>query len=172
MARKVTQADFVKTALRLPPELHAKVHEFAQASGRTYNAQLITMLQDYIEREQEAAEAIEHGIEQENAVGVSYGLTDPLDRAAVLKVLLFPERTVLRQRVAELGGKDAVLQLDDAEIKRRVTGPRITGTDAEKRSHMSRALETFPLTTLLTDDELEKLAERVITIQKAMGQLK
>lgn len=170
--KKNTQEDYVRTALRVPPELHAQVHEQARRAGRTFNAQLVHMLQGYMEQELEESEERERGIELERSVGVSYGLTEPLDRAAVLKVLLFPERTVLRQRVAELGGKEAVLQLDDAEIKRRVTGPRITGTDAEKRSHMSRALETFPLTTLLTDDELEKLAERVITIQKAMGQLK
>ncbi|MFX1725014.1 Arc family DNA-binding protein [Stenotrophomonas sp. AS1] len=45
MARKLTQADFVKTALRLPPELHARVHESAEANGRTYNAELIARLE-------------------------------------------------------------------------------------------------------------------------------
>lgn len=38
------QSNFVKTALRLPPELHAEVHAAAEAEDRTYNAQLIHML--------------------------------------------------------------------------------------------------------------------------------
>lgn len=45
-ARKTTQADFVKTALRLPPDLHAKIHASAKHAGRTYNAELISRLED------------------------------------------------------------------------------------------------------------------------------
>ena len=170
--KKSTQDDFIRTALRVPPALHARIHEEARSSGRTFNAQLIHMLYGYLEQQDEA-EAIEReGARIEQQVGVGFGLTDPLDRAAVLKSLLFQERSLLRGRVADLGGRDAVLKLDEAEIKARVTGEKIVATDAEKRSHMSRALETYPLTTLLTDDELGKLAERVITMQKAMGQAK
>ncbi len=170
--KKSSQDDFVRTALRVPPELHARVHDEARKSGRTFNAQLIHMLGDYFfrldtEEDERAAGALE-----ERAVGIGYGLEDPQDRAAVLKVLLFQELSVLRQRVNDLGGRDAVLQRDKAEIAKAVTGPKITGTEGEKRSHMSRALETYPLTTLFTDEELEKLAERVITAQRAIGHLK
>ncbi|ATA55197.1 hypothetical protein CKY39_19750 [Variovorax boronicumulans] len=41
MATSIDQKDFVKTALRLPPDLHAAVHEAAQKSGRSYNAELV-----------------------------------------------------------------------------------------------------------------------------------
>jgi len=41
MATSTKQTDFVKTALRLPPELHEQVHAAAQNSGRTYNAELV-----------------------------------------------------------------------------------------------------------------------------------
>lgn len=44
MNRK-TQVDFIKTALRLPPELHGRVHESAAEHGRTYNAELISRLE-------------------------------------------------------------------------------------------------------------------------------
>lgn len=45
MATSIDQSNFIKTALRLPPELHAKVHESAKASGRSYNAELISLLE-------------------------------------------------------------------------------------------------------------------------------
>jgi hypothetical protein len=50
MVTRLNQTDFVKTALRLPPELHAKLHEGAEASGRSYNAELVARLQESFER--------------------------------------------------------------------------------------------------------------------------
>lgn len=45
MATSIDQKNFVKTALRLPPELHATVHEAAQKNGRSYNAELLERIQ-------------------------------------------------------------------------------------------------------------------------------
>lgn len=45
MATSIDQKNFVKTALRLPPELHAAVHESAQKNGRSYNAELVERIQ-------------------------------------------------------------------------------------------------------------------------------
>lgn len=39
-----TQKDYVKTALRLPPDLHAALHEAAREAARTYNGELIHRL--------------------------------------------------------------------------------------------------------------------------------
>lgn len=39
-----TQKDFVKTALRLPPDLHTALHQAAAAAERTFNAELIHRL--------------------------------------------------------------------------------------------------------------------------------
>lgn len=39
-----TQKDFVKTALRLPPDLHAALHETAKDSERTFNAEILHRL--------------------------------------------------------------------------------------------------------------------------------
>ncbi|ATA55198.1 hypothetical protein CKY39_19755 [Variovorax boronicumulans] len=39
-----TQKDFVKTALRLPPDLHASLHESAKESERTFNAEILHRL--------------------------------------------------------------------------------------------------------------------------------
>ena len=38
------QDDYVRTALRLPPNLHAQIHASARTSGRTFNAELILRL--------------------------------------------------------------------------------------------------------------------------------
>lgn len=39
-----TQKDFVKTALRLPPDLHSSLHESARGSERTFNAEILHRL--------------------------------------------------------------------------------------------------------------------------------
>ena len=43
---RLNQTEYVKTALRLPPEVHAKIHEAAEASGRSYNAEIVARLQE------------------------------------------------------------------------------------------------------------------------------
>lgn len=45
MATSIDQSNYVKTALRLPPEVHAAVHESAQKNGRSYNAELVDLVQ-------------------------------------------------------------------------------------------------------------------------------
>ena len=45
MVTRLNQSDFVKTALRLPPDVHAKIHEAASATGRSYNAEIVARLQ-------------------------------------------------------------------------------------------------------------------------------
>jgi len=41
-----TQADFVKTALRMPPDLHRQVHEAADVADRTFNAEILHRLRE------------------------------------------------------------------------------------------------------------------------------
>lgn len=53
MATSIDQKNFVKTALRLPPELHAAVHEAAQRSGRSYNAELVERVQRSFEADEQ-----------------------------------------------------------------------------------------------------------------------
>ena len=38
------QDEYVRTALRLPPDLHNKVHQAADAAGRSFNAEIIARL--------------------------------------------------------------------------------------------------------------------------------
>ena len=44
MATSIDQSDFIKTALRLPPSLHAAVHAAAKRSGRSFNAELLDLI--------------------------------------------------------------------------------------------------------------------------------
>lgn len=44
MATSNPQDDFQKTALRLPRDLHANLHEAAAKSGRSYNAEIVARL--------------------------------------------------------------------------------------------------------------------------------
>lgn len=45
MATSIDQSEFIKTALRLPPALHAAVHASAKETGRSYNAELIALIE-------------------------------------------------------------------------------------------------------------------------------
>lgn len=42
--KKLSQKDYVKTALRLPPDLHAALHEAAAEGDRTYNGEIVSRL--------------------------------------------------------------------------------------------------------------------------------
>jgi hypothetical protein len=40
-----SQDDFIRTALRVPPDLHAKIHEAAKGANRTFNAEIVARLE-------------------------------------------------------------------------------------------------------------------------------
>lgn len=40
-----TQDDFIRTALRVPPDLHKAIHEAASSANRTFNAEIVARLQ-------------------------------------------------------------------------------------------------------------------------------
>lgn len=48
MATNQTQADWAKTALRLPRDLHQQVHEEAKRQDRTFNGQIVATLRQSI----------------------------------------------------------------------------------------------------------------------------
>lgn len=45
MVTSIKQTGFKHTALRITPEMHAKLHAAASASGRSYNAEIVARLQ-------------------------------------------------------------------------------------------------------------------------------
>lgn len=56
MATNQTQAEWAKTALRLPRELHQQVHEAAKAEDRTFNGQIVALLKVAIASRQQSAQ--------------------------------------------------------------------------------------------------------------------
>jgi predicted HicB family RNase H-like nuclease len=44
--KKISQSEYVKTALRLPPDLHAALHADADRAGRSLNAEILARLQE------------------------------------------------------------------------------------------------------------------------------
>lgn len=43
-ARKLDQSDYIKSALRLPRDLHSQVSDDAERNGRSLNAEIISRL--------------------------------------------------------------------------------------------------------------------------------
>lgn len=39
-----TQDDYIRTALRVPPDLHSQIHEAAKTNNRTFNAEIVARL--------------------------------------------------------------------------------------------------------------------------------
>lgn len=54
MAQISDQSDFLKTALRLPRDLHARIQKAAELSGRSMNAEIIARLQQTLEQPADA----------------------------------------------------------------------------------------------------------------------
>lgn len=50
------QDDFIRTALRVPPDLHKSIHEAAKVAGRTFNAEIVHRLQLSFEQASEASQ--------------------------------------------------------------------------------------------------------------------
>lgn len=155
--------------VRFPDGMRDRIAEAAKANNRSMNAEINHILLTHLDSLGSEADALETAISKAERSNISIGLNDPVDRAAVLKVLLLDELMLLRRRVGSLGGPEAVLKLDKSEIVKKVEGPSLKGTAEEQKSHFSQILPTYPLTAILTNDELGRLAERVVAIQAAQS---
>lgn len=47
-----TQDDYIRTALRVPPDLHRAIHDSAAAHQRTFNAEILARLRDSFQHPQ------------------------------------------------------------------------------------------------------------------------
>jgi hypothetical protein len=47
MSKPKSQDDYVKTALRLPRDLHAQIADAAEANGRSMNAEILARLKQF-----------------------------------------------------------------------------------------------------------------------------
>lgn len=159
-----TQERFI---VRLPDGMRDRIAEAAKANNRSMNAEIVHMLQSHFDRITDEADDLAASLEKAERSNVSIGLSDPVDRAAVLKSLLLDELMLLRRRIEDLGGPESVLKMEKHEIVKKIEGPRIKGSVAEQKSLFSQMLPTYPLAALLTDGELDRLAERAIAMQQA-----
>lgn len=153
--------------IRLPAGLKDRIEFSAKENNRSMNAEIISMLQGSIDKFDADVASLTQSLNALKRSNESSGLNDPHERAALLKVLLLEELMLLKRRVSQLGGTSAVLEASKVDIVNRIEGPLLQGTSEEQKSHFSQILPTYPLTALLTSDELGKLAERVVAIQAA-----
>lgn len=151
--------------VRFPGGMRDRIKTAADENGRSMNAEIVYMVQSHFDRLDDQAAQLGAALHAEKQNSISIGLADPGDRTAVLKVLLLEELMLLKRRVNDLGGRDAVLKAPKAEIVQQIEGPRIKGTQDERQSYFSRIVGEMPLTALLTDAEIERLASRVVSIQ-------
>lgn len=56
MATNQRQADWQKTALRLPRDLHQQVHEAAKSNDRTFNGQIVAFLKECVRATEQGAQ--------------------------------------------------------------------------------------------------------------------
>jgi tRNA uridine 5-carbamoylmethylation protein Kti12 len=85
MATNISQDDFQKTALRLPKKLHALLHEAATENGRSYNAEIISRLQQTFDAPQSLS-SYDLGIAHVAKMGVMSELADIEFKISTLKM--------------------------------------------------------------------------------------
>lgn len=125
------------------------------------NAQIVFMLQSYLDRLDGEVDDLRRGLSAHGASAM------PIDSPAIFKVMLYEELMVLRRRIEDLGGPAGVLKMSKADIAKLLTGPKIAGTPEEQQSYYARTIATTPLTALMTDDEINKLASRLLVLEEA-----
>lgn len=59
-----TQDDFIRTALRVPPDLHKAIHEAAEKADRTFNAEIVARLRSSFESTATSTESLAAGLDK------------------------------------------------------------------------------------------------------------
>ncbi|MFY3681795.1 Arc family DNA-binding protein [Achromobacter xylosoxidans] len=159
--------------LRLPDEIRDRTKALAAEYGRSMNAQVVVMLQHYFETLDRDVGELQQALEKRSKAmerAAAYELSDL--KIAMLKVLRFEEFMILQNRVADIGGTDYVLETPASELMKKISGESIQRTDSEAQSYYSQVVGKASLTTLLTTEEIEKIAERLVDLEKAHKALK
>lgn len=86
-----TQDDYIRTALRVPPELHAQIHASAKANNRTFNAEIVARLQESFHVHGSGSVSMKMTAQGEGHVNSDSGFTDELaDKVAARLVKMIP----------------------------------------------------------------------------------
>lgn len=130
--------------VRMQPALKEALDREAKANARSLNAEVVARLEESLQ---------------------GAGSVSDLKRA-ILRVLRFEEFSLLMGRVTRLGGTEAVLATPENEIKKRIDGPAIERTPEEAKSYFSQTVAQTPLTAVLTTEEIDAIASRMVQIQQ------
>lgn len=117
MATRLDQSEFVKTALRLPPALHAAVHDAAEESGRSYNAQLIALIEAGLNPKDDDAAIRAMAVTLAAAEHEVAGLTLVAYTRLLDLVLVCYSMDELLDALKELGIEDAISEQEVADFK-------------------------------------------------------
>lgn len=135
--------------LRMQPALKASLEESAKQNARSLNAEIVARL--------------------ENSTNEAGSISD--SQLAMLRVLKTDDYLLLKNRVLQLGGTDEVLNTPVEEIKKRLEGPGLKRSQTENESYFSRIVGQTPLTAILSSEEINTLATRIIQSQEAQERL-
>lgn len=111
MATSLNQDDYLKTALRLPRDLHAKIHEAAQQAERSMNAEIVARLAASFEpkgpeswSEEFVSAALLKAFERINAL--EKNLLDMIERGdpEAVRRILDTHRAAHEKRIADADG--------------------------------------------------------------------
>ncbi len=121
-----TQDDYIRTALRVPPELHAKIHESAKENNRTFNAEIVARLEGSFQVQgsgmasmKMTAEHAEQPTADEIAEKVAASLSNKVIIPGVQASTMSPEEisylqfaydTIVRGRGSEIPSKPAPIK--------------------------------------------------------------
>lgn len=97
-----TQDNYIRTALRVPPDLHAKIHESAKQNNRTFNAELVSRLERSFSSDRDMEEhAFESAVETTTLSNEVARLTALLQKANESKASPSPSADEIADKVAE-----------------------------------------------------------------------
>lgn len=147
-----TQDEYIKTALRLPRDLHRSIQESAEEAGRSMNAEIIARLQASVSLSQIDAPIYE--IKQ---------------ATAAKKVLHAEEWSAICERIEKLGGIDSVLDSKRYKLRAELLSKDPGLAIDAPSSVYSSVVRSTKLSLLLTDEEIGKIAERIIEHRTAIG---
>jgi len=84
-----TQDNYIRTALRVPPDLHAHIHEAAKSSNRTFNAEIVARLARSFEPPSDTTRLQEVAGVHKNTAAVLGGLSTTMAKMVLAATALF-----------------------------------------------------------------------------------
>lgn len=144
------QDDFIRTALRVPPDLHARIHAAADAAGRTFNAEIVRRLTESFERARPEPRGIEMSMEDIHRRCVARlrnAKQEAADARAELNSLMFEilnggeearARSTLRDLMSAENERLRSLEREIAELEDQLEYVEPTPTEEQIEAHFKQ----------------------------------